>query len=260
MKQWERLRLSEWQLDEPRSHASACSKEEEPMNELILVVDDEPKIVKLARDYLEQGGFRVVTAADGMTALAVARRERPDLIVLDLKLPGKDGLDVCRTLRRESDVPIIMLTARVEETDRLIGLELGADDYITKPFSPRELVARVRAVLRRVQGSVRQPGLILVADLEIDLNGRRVTRKGESITLTRSEFNLLVMLAQHPGQAFTREQLLTRLYDVAYEGFARSIDAHIKNLRQKLEIDPAEPHYILTVFGVGYKFSDEVGA
>jgi two-component system alkaline phosphatase synthesis response regulator PhoP len=178
--------------------------------------------------------------------------------VLDLKLPGKDGLDVCRTLRRDSDVPSIMLTARVEETDRLIGLELGADDYITKPFSPRELVARVRAVLRRVQGSVRQPGLILVADLEIDLNGRRVTRKGESIMLTRSEFNLLVTLAQHPGQAFTREQLLTRLYDVAYDGFARSIDAHIKNLRQKLEIDPTEPSYILTAFGVGYKFSDGV--
>ncbi len=260
MKQWERLWLSVWQLDAPRSYASACSKEEGPMNELILVVDDEPKIVKLARDYLEQGGFRVMTAADGMTALAVARSARPDLIVLDLKLPGKDGLDVCRTLRRESDVPIIMLTARVEETDRLIGLELGADDYITKPFSPRELVARVRAVLRRVQGSVRQPGLILAADLEIDLNGRRVTRTGMAITLTRSEFDLLVMLAQHPGQVFTREQLLTRLYDVAYEGFARSIDAHIKNLRQKLEIDPTEPRYILTVFGVGYKFSDEVGA
>jgi len=227
------------------------------MNELILVVDDEPKIVKLARDYLEQGGFRVLTAADGMSALAVARRERPDLIVLDLKLPGKDGLDVCRTLRRESDVPIIMLTARVEETDRLVGLELGADDYITKPFSPRELVARVRAVLRRVQGSVRQGGLIQVADVQIDLNGRRVSRQGEVITLTRNEFNLLVMLAQHPGQAFTREQLLTRLYDVAYDGYARSIDAHIKNLRQKLEIDPSAPRYVLTVFGVGYKWSSE---
>ena len=217
MKKMKRMRLSAWQLEDLDLIRLHCSEEEGPMNELILVVDDEPKIVKLARDYLEQSGFRVMTAADGMTALAVAHRERPDLIVLDLKLPGKDGLDVCRTLRRESDVPIIMLTARVEETDRLIGLELGADDYITKPFSPRELVARVRAVLRRVQGGVRQPGLILAADLEIDLNGRRVTRRGESITLTRSEFNLLVTLAQHPGQAFTREQLLTRLYDVAYD-------------------------------------------
>ena len=228
------------------------------MNGLILVVDDEPKIVKLARDYLEQSGFRVIAATDGRSALDLAHQQRPDLVVLDLKLPGIDGLDVCRTLRRESDVPIIMLTSRVEETDRLIGLELGADDYITKPFSPRELVARVRAVLRRVQGGTRQTGLIQAADLEIDLNGHRVTRKGEVITLTRSEFNLLVMLAQHPGQAFTREQLLTRLYNVGYDSYARSIDAHIKNLRQKLESDPSEPRYILTVFGVGYKFSDEV--
>jgi two-component system alkaline phosphatase synthesis response regulator PhoP len=228
------------------------------MNELILVIDDELKIIKLARDYLEQSGFRVLTAADGMAALAEARRERPDLIVLDLKLPGMDGLDVCRTLRRESDVPIIMLTARVEEADRLIGLELGADDYITKPFSPRELVARVRAVLRRVQGGVRQSGLILAADLEIDLNRRQVIRNGEVITLTRSEFNLLAALAQRPGQAFTREQLLTRLYDVEYDGYARSIDAHIKNLRQKLEINPGVARYILTVFGIGYKFSEEV--
>ena len=228
------------------------------MNGLILVVDDEPKIVKLARDYLEQSGFRVIAATDGRSALDLVHQQRPDLVVLDLKLPGIDGLDVCRTLRRESDVPIIMLTARVEEMDRLIGLELGADDYITKPFSPRELVARVRAVLRRVQGETRQIGLIQAADLEIDLNGHRVTRKGEAITLTRSEFNLLVMLAQHPGQAFTREQLLTRLYNVAYDSYARSIDAHIKNLRQKLESDPSEPRYILTVFGVGYKFSDEV--
>lgn len=230
------------------------------MNELILVVDDEPKIVKLARDYLERGGFRVASAADGIAALTAAHRERPDLIVLDLKLPGMDGLDVCRALRRESEVPIIMLTARVEETDRLVGLELGADDYIPKPFSPRELVARVRAVLRRVQGRIRQPGLIQAADLEIDLSGRRVTRRGEVITLTRSEFDLLVALAQHPGQAFTREQLLTRLYNVAYDGFARSIDAHIKNQRQKLESDPGETRYILTVFGVGYKFNDEVAS
>jgi len=228
------------------------------MNELILVVDDEPKIVKLAQDYLEQSGCRVVTAYDGITALAAARHERPDLIVLDLNLPGMDGLDVCRALRRESDVPIIMLTARVEETDRLIGLELGADDYISKPFSPRELVARVRAVLRRVQGGVHQPGLIRVGDLEIDLNGHRATRSGETLQLTPNEFNLLALLAQHPGQTFSRAQLLDRLHGVAYDGYDRSIDAHIKNLRRKLEIDPAEPRYVLTVYGIGYKFTDEV--
>ena len=228
------------------------------MNELILVVDDEPKIVKQARDYLEQGGFRVAVAGDGTTALAQARHERPDLVVLDLNLPGMDGLDVCRTLRRESDVPIIMLTARVDETDRLIGLELGADDYITKPFSPRELVARVRAVLRRVQGGVRQPGLIRAGDLEIDLHGYRVSRGGEPIHLTRSEFNLLAVLAQHPGQTLSRAQLLDRVHGVAYEGFDRSIDAHIKNLRRKLEPDPAEPRYVLTVYGIGYRFADEV--
>jgi len=228
------------------------------MNELILVVDDEPKIVKLARDYLEKGGFRVATAADGKTALAVARHERPDLVVLDLNLPELDGLDVCRALRRESAVPIIMLTARIEEADRLIGLELGADDYITKPFSPRELVARVRAVLRRVQGDVHQPGLVCAGELEIDLPGHRVTRAGQAIRLTRTEFSLLAVLAQHPGQTFTREQLLDRLHGVAGAGFDRSIDAHIKNLRRKLEPDLAEPRYVLTVYGVGYKFTDEV--
>jgi two-component system alkaline phosphatase synthesis response regulator PhoP len=190
--------------------------------------------------------------------MAVARHERPDLIVLDLNLPGMDGLDVCRALRRESDVPIIMLTARIEETDRLIGLELGADDYITKPFSPRELVARVRAVLRRVQGGVHQPGLIRAGELEIDLNGHRVTRGGEPINLTRTEFNLLAILAQHPGQTFNRAQLLDRLHGVAHEGFDRSVDAHVKNLRRKLEVDPVEPRYVLTVYGVGYKFTDEV--
>lgn len=227
------------------------------MNEMILVVDDESRIVKQARDYLERGGFRVVTAADGPTGLALARHERPDLVVLDLNLPGMDGLDVCRALRRTSDVPIIMLTARVEETDRLIGLELGADDYITKPFSPRELVARIRAVLRRVQGGVRQTGVLRAADLEIDLNGHRVSRAGSPISLSRTEFNLLAALAQHPGQTFTRMQLLDRLHNVAYEGFDRSIDAHIKNLRRKLEPNPVEPRYILTVYGVGYKFTDE---
>ena len=228
------------------------------MNELILVVDDEKQIVKLARDYLERASFRVLTAGDGVTGLAAARRERPDLIVLDLTLPGMDGLDVCRALRRESDVPIIMLTARVEETDRLIGLELGADDYITKPFSPRELVARVRTVLRRVGGTVQQPGILRVADLEIHLEGHRVSRDDQPINLSRIEFNLLVILAQHPGLTYTRAQLLERIHGYAFEGYDRSIDAHVKNLRRKLEHDPSQPRYIITVYGVGYKFNDEL--
>jgi two-component system alkaline phosphatase synthesis response regulator PhoP len=227
------------------------------MNELILVVDDEPKIVKLARDYLERSGFRVIGAAKGQEALTLTRQERPDLVVLDLNLPGMDGLDVCRKLRQESSVPIIMLTARSEEIDRLIGLELGADDYITKPFSPREMVARVKAVLRRTTGESRQPGLIRIADLEIDLNGHSVKRGGEPVTLSRTEFNLLATLAQNAGQTFTRAQLLDRLHGVAYDGYDRSIDAHIKNLRRKLEPDPAAPRYVLTVYGIGYKFSDE---
>lgn len=222
----------------------------------ILVVDDEPAIVKQARDYMERAGYSVSTAGDGPLALALANTERPDLIVLDLNLPGMDGLDVCRALRRRSDVPIIMLTARVDETDRLIGLELGADDYVTKPFSPRELVARVRAVLRRTQGGNHEPGLLRVDDLCIDLAGHAVTRAGEEIHLTRTEFNLLATLAQHPGQTFDRAQLLDRLHGVAYAGYDRSVDAHIKNLRRKIERDPAEPRFILTVFGVGYKFAD----
>jgi DNA-binding response OmpR family regulator len=227
------------------------------MNELILVIEDEAKIAKLAKDYLENGNYRVMTAADGITGLAMARQEKPDLIVLDLNLPQMDGLDVCRAIRKESDVPIIMLTARVSETDRLIGLEIGADDYITKPFSPRELVARVKVVLRRVQGGVRTPGIIVVGDLEIDVNGHRLTRAGEQIQLSRTEFNLLAYMAQHPGQTFTRAQLLNRLHGYSDAGYSRSIDAHIKNLRRKLEPNPAEPRYVLTVFGVGYKFNDE---
>jgi DNA-binding response OmpR family regulator len=230
------------------------------MNDLILIVDDEPKIVKLVRDYLERGGFRVTTAANGPTALAIARADKPDLIVLDLNLPGMDGLDVCRQLRRESDVPIIMLTARVEETDRLIGLELGADDYIVKPFSPRELVARVRAVLRRVQGGVHQPGFVRVGPLQIDLAGHRATIDDEPLHLTRIEFNLLAFLAQHPGQAFSRQRLLEHLHGHTHDGFDRSIDAHVKNLRRKIEPDLTDPTYILTVYGVGYRFNDEVPA
>lgn len=227
------------------------------MNELILIVDDEQRIVRQVRDYLEHGGFRVIEAHDGRQALATARQAKPALIVLDLNLPGMDGLDVCRALRRESDTPIIMLTARVEETDRLIGLELGADDYITKPFSPRELVARVRVILRRVNRDVTQVGMLRAADLEIDLNGHRVLRRGEPVQLSRTEFNLLAVLAQHPGQTFSRAQLVDRLHNVSFQGFDRSIDAHIKNLRRKLEPDASAPRYVLTVFGVGYKFAEE---
>lgn len=228
------------------------------MNELILVVDDEPKIVRLARDYLERSNFRVLPAEDGITALAAARQEKPDLIVLDLNLPGLDGLDVCRALRRESSVPIIMLTARAEEMDRLIGLELGADDYIVKPFSPRELVARVRAVLRRAQGDLQTSEIVRVGPLEIDLNGHRVGLNDVALKLTRIEFELLALLAQHPGQTFSRAQLIDRLHGSADGGYDRSIDAHVKNLRRKLEKDPADPQYILTVYGIGYQFTDRV--
>jgi two-component system, OmpR family, alkaline phosphatase synthesis response regulator PhoP len=226
----------------------------------ILVVDDEPQIVELVSDYLKQAGFRVLTARDGQTALTVARHERPNLVVLDLMLPGgMDGLDVCRAVRQDAvlgNVPIIMLTARGEETDRLIGLELGADDYVTKPFSPREVVARVRAVLRRAQGDVQQSGVIRVGALVIDLAGRSVTVDGEPISLTPTEFDLLGVMARSPGRPFDRAQLMDLVYDVAYAGYDRAIDSHIKNLRRKIEADPREPRYVLTVYGVGYKMAD----
>jgi two-component system alkaline phosphatase synthesis response regulator PhoP len=226
----------------------------------ILVVDDEPQIVELVSDYLKQAGFRVLTARDGQTALTVARHERPDLIVLDLMLPGgMDGLDVCRSVRQDAvfgDVPIIMLTARDEEMDRLIGLELGADDYVTKPFSPREVVARVRAVLRRAKGDVQQSGVMHIGDLVIDLPGRSVTVGEQPVSLTPTEFDLLAIMARSPGRPFTRAQLMDLVYDVAYTGYDRAIDSHIKNLRRKIEPDSREPRYILTVYGVGYKMAD----
>lgn len=228
------------------------------MSPKILVVDDELEIVKVVRAYLEQSGFRVITASDGQQALAAFRREQPDLIVLDLSLPQLDGLDVCRTIRRESSVPVIMLTARVDETDRLIGLEIGADDYITKPFSPREVVARVRAVLRRSATPPEQPSLISIGGLSIDPLKHEVQLRNQAIDLTPSEFNILWAMASQPGRAFSRMDLLDAAQGEAYEGYERSIDVHIKNLRQKLGDEPRDPTYILTVYGVGYKFNDRL--
>ncbi len=222
----------------------------------ILVVDDDPGIVKVVRAYLEQEGFQVLTAYDGKQAMRIARHDRPDLVVLDLMLPEMDGWDVCRALRKESDVPVIMLTARVEETDKLIGLELGADDYVTKPFSPRELVARVRAVLRRAQGMPPKPETISRAEITVDLARHAVTVGDESVDLTPTEFDLLAALMQDPGRSFTREQLLEQTQGYAYEGYERTIDVHIKNLRQKIEADPRKPQHIKTVYGVGYKFEE----
>jgi two-component system alkaline phosphatase synthesis response regulator PhoP len=227
----------------------------------ILIVDDEPHIIEVVRDYLKQAGYRVLTANDGQAALTLARHEHPDLVVLDLMLPGGlDGLDVCRSLRQDpglADVPIIMLTARVEETDKLIGLELGADDYVTKPFSPRELVARVRAVLRRVRGHGPPPSIIRAGELTVDLTKRSVTISEQPVSLTPTEFDLLSVMARNPGRPFTRAQLMDLVYDVTYAGYDRAIDSHIKNLRRKIEPDPRQPRYVLTVYGVGYKFCEE---
>jgi DNA-binding response OmpR family regulator len=226
--------------------------------ETILVVDDEPKIVKTVRAYLENAGFRVATADEGQMALTVFRHEKPALVILDLGLPKLDGLDVARTLRRESNVPIIMLTARVDEADKLIGLELGADDYVSKPFSPRELVARVRAVLRRVGGEREAaPPPITAGDVKIDLERRQVTVGDQTVELTPTQFDLLAVLARHPGRVFTRLELLDRVQGYAFEGYERTVDAHIKNLRQKIEPDPKKPQYLLTVYGFGYKFSEQ---
>jgi DNA-binding response OmpR family regulator len=221
----------------------------------ILIVDDEPKILRLVSDYLEAAGFAVATAHDGDEALMRVRTERPDLVILDLGLPGLDGLDVTRSLRRDGDLPIIMLTARDDETDRIIGLELGADDYVTKPFSPREVVARVRAVLRRHAGA-RPSETLRTADLVLDVPRMRVTRADEPIDLTATEFSLLAAMARHPGRVFTRSQLLDAIHGVAFESFERAIDAHVKNIRRKLEPDPRAPRYLLTVYGVGYRLAD----
>lgn len=221
----------------------------------ILVVDDEAKIVDLVRLYLEKDDYQVVTAGDGQRALELFYREKPDLVVLDIMLPGMDGLEVCRNIRRQSGVPIIMLTARSEDVDKLMGLELGADDYITKPFSPRELVARVRAVLRRTRGEIAPARLITVGSLVIDLDRYEVICHGHPVELTHTEFKLLAALAGNPGRVFTRLQLLDLVQGEAYEGYERTIDAHIKNLRRKLT-HPEGSCRLTTVHGVGYKFED----
>jgi len=221
----------------------------------ILIIEDEIELVKVIKSYLEKADFHVIYAYRGDTGLSLWEHEKPELVILDLNLPGMDGLDVAREIRRKSDIPIIMLTARVEETDQLIGLELGADDYITKPFSPRIVVARVRALLRRSLSNKISPNIIRISDLEIDLQSHTLTQNGEIIDLTPTEFELLVTLSSQPGRAFTRLQLLEAIQGTAYEGYERNIDAHIKNLRAKLETDTKNPKYIQTIFGVGYRFS-----
>jgi len=223
----------------------------------VLVVDDEPEIVRLVRDYLERGGFAVATAANGEDALRFAHRERPDIIVLDLGLPGMDGLDVARELRRTAAVPIIMLTARTEEADRVAGLELGADDYVSKPFSPRELVARVRAVLRRSDSAQTQSDVVRAGDgLVLDASRMEVTVDGRVADLTATEFALLLHMARQPGRVFTRAQLLDAIHGVAVESYERAIDAHVKNIRRKIEADPRAPRHLQTVFGVGYRVAE----
>ena len=224
----------------------------------ILIVEDETELVKVLRAYLEKAGFEVLTAYRGDTGLSIWEHKQPDLVILDLNLPGMDGLDVAREIRRKSETPIIMLTARVEESDQLIGLELGADDYITKPFSPRVVVARVRALLRRSTHHPEKTNVIRAMDLEINMDAHLVQRGGETIELTPTEFKLLAALAEQPGRVFSRLQLMEISQGGSYavlEGYERSIDAHIKNLRGKLEYNPKDPTYIETVFGIGYRFN-----
>ena len=225
------------------------------MRNKILIVEDEAKIARTLSLYLEKAGFTVTISPTGTDALPSFRREQPDLIILDLGLPGMDGLDVARAIRHEGNTPVIMLTARSEEADKLIGLELGADDYVTKPFSPREVVARVRTVLRRAQPPPVQPEVITVGDVSLDPARRTVQVSDHAVELTPSEFELLSAFVRHPGQVFTRLQLLDLTQGEAYEGYERTIDQHIKNLRKKIELDPSNPRHILTMHGVGYRFT-----
>ncbi len=230
------------------------------MSKKILVVDDEPQIVKALKAYLENASYKVVTAADGKAALTAFSREKPDFVILDLNLPGMDGLDVCKAIRRDSNVPILMLTARVEETDKLLGLELGADDYVLKPFSPREVVARVRTIFRRVGSEQPKSEIIEIGDLLINLDEHTVSAAGLPVELTPTEFDILVALARHPRRVFSRLQIMEQAQGSAFEGYERTIDAHVKNIRLKLEADPKNPVYIQTVHGVGYKLDVKANA
>ena len=228
------------------------------MSKMILVIDDEPRLTSLVRGYLEMEGYRVVTAANGREALFAARDHKPDLIILDLMMPEVDGWEFMRLHRQERNTPIIMLTARVEDVDKIAGLEMGADDYLTKPFSPRELTARVRAVLRRTGSAAQEPETVKAGDLILDLGARTVTDGNRNFALTRMEFDLLTTLMKHPGRAFSRLELLEQTQGYAYDGYERTIDVHIKNLRKKIETDTSNPQYVLTVFGVGYRFNSEL--
>jgi DNA-binding response OmpR family regulator len=227
------------------------------MSKLILVVDDEPRLVNLVRGYLEEEGYQVVTAANGREALFAARDHKPDLIILDLMMPEMDGWEFLRLHRQERNTPVIMLTARVDDVDKVAGLEMGADDYLAKPFSPRELVARVRAVLRRASAAPEEPELLRSGDLVLDVGGRSLTRQAEFVELTPMEFELLATLMRSPGRAFSRLELLERSQGYAYDGYERTVDVHIKNLRKKIEPDTSQPHYVLTVFGIGYRLNPE---
>ena len=225
----------------------------------VLIVEDDPNAVELLRLYLGRDGHKVLVASDGLEGLRLAREAHPDLVVLDLMLPKLDGMEVCRVLREESDVPIVMLTARVDEEDRLKGLNLGADDYVTKPFSPRELAARVRAVLRRTARNAlnRGPAKLSYGDVKVDLQRRSAHVAGEKVTLTPTEFRILSMFIRDPSMVFTRDQIIERVFDLDFDGFDRTVDTHISNLRRRLQVDPGKPRYIHTIYGVGYRFGDE---
>lgn len=221
----------------------------------VIIVDDDVKLVQLLKTYFDREGFITYTANDGLTALQVVKDKVPDIMILDLMLPGIDGWDVCRKIRRDNDLPIIMLTARDEESDRLVGLEIGADDYVTKPFSPKEVVARAKAVLRRTHKALVQNAPIVLGNLSIDLGRHEILHDGQLVDLTPTEFKMLEVLAAHPGIVFSRLQMVEQIQGYSFEGYERTIDAHVKNLRRKLEPNPKEPQYILTVYGIGYKFS-----